>query len=85
MDLQAFGFASAGFDDGDHFGLIDDVLGHLSVGGPFSAGHRDEAAGPHDDRVVPRNRGGVRVVAGTHERPEPGEDAEHVFGLGVFC
>jgi hypothetical protein len=66
MNLEVFGRASALFEAGHCFGLIDSILGHLPVGGPFAAGDRQEAGIRNKNRMVPGHGGRALCITNLH-------------------
>ena len=52
VDHEAGGDAVLHAEAADHFGVVDDVLRHAAVGGPFAAGDGDEAGVCDEDGVI---------------------------------
>lgn len=80
VDHEGVGGAVAEADAADHFGVVDDVLCHAAVGGPFAAGDGDEAGVCDEDGVIAGEGGGGVGVGIFHgdEGAEAGVDAEDV-------
>jgi len=83
VDLEAGGDAVAHAEAADHFGVVDDVLRHAAVGGPFAAGDGDEAGVGDEDGVIAREGGGGLSFLHGDEGAEAGVDAEDVAGVGI--
>ena len=83
VDLEAGGDAVAHAEAADHFGVVDDVLGHAAVGGPFAAGDGDEAGVGDEDGVIAGEGGGGFAFLHGDEGAEAGVDAEDVAGMGI--
>jgi hypothetical protein len=77
MDFEIASGARALVEHGDGGGLVDAILGHVAVGGPFAAGDRDEAGGIDVEGVV-AGEGGGGGGAGGDEGPDAGKGAEDI-------
>ena len=84
VQSQRFGDRNLFLECAKGCGLIDRVLGHLAIRGPFPTRDRQQSGSRNVDRVVSRDRG--RVVLGAHadERPDARERAEDVVFGRIF-
>ena len=83
MDRQVHRPAADAPQVRNHLRLVDDVLRHLPVGGPFAPGDRDETRFRDDDGVIPRKRGGIPPTSRLDERPESGEHGTDILRTGI--